>query len=200
MKYYAVKKGKTTGIFTTWDECRENVEKYKGAIYKSFSSLDEAKMYLQEENEDIFISEPKEETFDKPTAYVDGSFDVRSGAYSFGAILFYQNQKLTFKRKFESDEYSFARNVAGEIRGASFIIQYAIKNNIKTLDLFYDYQGIESWYTGEWKANNMLTKRYQEFANNNKDKIKVNFVKVKSHTGVKYNEEVDLLAKEALGI
>jgi len=200
MKYYAVKKGKTTGIFTTWEECKENVEKYKGALYKSFSSLDEAKKYLKDENEDVLISEPEEETFDKPTAYVDGSFDSRSGAYSFGAILFYQNQKFTFNRKFESDEYSFARNVAGEVRGASFIIQYAIKNNIKTLDLFYDYQGIESWYTGEWKANNMLTKRYQEFANNNKDKIKVNFVKVKSHTGVKYNEEVDLLAKEALGI
>lgn len=198
MKYYAVKKGKTTGIFTTWDECKESVDKFSGAEYKSFASIDEAKNYLEGEQSSSLTSE--EDTFDHPVAYVDGSYDVNSGAYSFGAILFYQNQKLTFKRKFDNDEYSFARNVAGEIRGASFIIQYAIKNNIKTLDLFYDYQGIESWYIGEWKANNPLTQRYQEFAKNNKDKIKVNFFKVKSHTGVKYNEEVDLLAKEALGI
>ncbi len=198
MKYYAVKKGNTTGIFETWEDCKKSVLNFKGAEYKSFTSLDEAREYLGLNLEDAKLKE--EEQFVNPVAYVDGSYNVKTGAYSFGAILFVDGKKLTFKKKFEQDEYSFARNVAGEIRGASFIIQYAIKNNIKTLDLFYDYQGIESWYTGDWKANNSLTQRYQEFAKNNSDKINVNFFKVKSHTGVKYNEEVDLLAKEALGI
>lgn len=193
MKYYAIKKGVKNGIFTSWDECKEYVQKYNGAIFKSFSTLEEAKDYLN----DISTYEVDS---NMPTAYVDGSFDKKTGDYSFGAILLIDNNKYTFKKKFSSDNYSFAHNVAGEIRGASFIISYAIKNGIKTLDLFYDYQGIESWYTGDWKANNILTQKYQEFANESKDKIKVNFHKVKSHTGVKYNEEVDLLAKEALGI
>lgn len=35
-KFYAVRKGKKTGIFSTWDECKEQVTGYKGAIYKSF--------------------------------------------------------------------------------------------------------------------------------------------------------------------
>lgn len=36
MKVYAVAKGKTTGIFNTWEECQESVKGISGAIYKSF--------------------------------------------------------------------------------------------------------------------------------------------------------------------
>ena len=35
-KIYAVKKGKTTGIFISWDECRDAVAGYPGAEYKVF--------------------------------------------------------------------------------------------------------------------------------------------------------------------
>ena len=40
-KYYAVKKGIKTGIFMTWDECRQYVEGFLGAQYKSFTSRKE---------------------------------------------------------------------------------------------------------------------------------------------------------------
>lgn len=193
MKYYAIKSGRKTGIFTSWDECKEYISGFPGAIYKSFKTIEEANDYLNG------VDKYKVDN-SLPTAYVDGSFNVQTGEYSFGAILLIDGKEHRFKKKFDKDEYSFARNVAGEIRGASFIINYAVKNKISTLELFYDYQGIESWYTGEWKANNNLTQNYQNFANNNKGIIHINFHKVKSHTGVKYNEEVDLLAKEALGI
>ena len=35
-KYYAVKVGKTPGIYQTWDECKANVDGFSGALYKSF--------------------------------------------------------------------------------------------------------------------------------------------------------------------
>jgi len=194
MKYYAVKVGKTPGVYDSWDACSKEVVGFSGAIYKSFSTREEAIAF-------VTGNEVKtEEIFDIPTAYVDGSFNVLTNEYSFGALLFFNNEKKTFKKKFSADEFSTYRNVAGEVRGASFIIFYAINHNIKELDLYYDYQGIESWYTGAWKANNELTKKYQEFGKEANSKIKVNFHKVKSHTGIKYNEEVDLLAKSALGI
>ena len=39
MKYYAIKEGKKKGIFTSWDECKEYVSGFKGAVYKSFFKL-----------------------------------------------------------------------------------------------------------------------------------------------------------------
>lgn len=46
-KFYAVKIGRETGIFLTWDECAKNVNKYPGAVYKSFKTRDEAENFLR---------------------------------------------------------------------------------------------------------------------------------------------------------
>jgi ribonuclease HI len=41
-KYYVVWEGRETGIFTTWAQCKAQVDKFAGAKYKSFPSLPEA--------------------------------------------------------------------------------------------------------------------------------------------------------------
>ena len=45
-KFYAVKKGLKTGIFRTWAECKESVDGYSGAVYKSFKTQQEAYAFL----------------------------------------------------------------------------------------------------------------------------------------------------------
>ncbi|KRN89984.1 ribonuclease H family protein [Ligilactobacillus ceti] len=45
-KYYAVAKGRQTGIFTQWPECQKNVTGYPGAKYKSFTTKTEALEWL----------------------------------------------------------------------------------------------------------------------------------------------------------
>jgi ribonuclease HI len=35
-KYYVVWRGRLTGIFDSWDECRKQVEGYEGAQYKGY--------------------------------------------------------------------------------------------------------------------------------------------------------------------
>lgn len=42
-KFYAVRKGRKTGIFTTWDECRAQVHGFPCAEYKSFPTMEGAK-------------------------------------------------------------------------------------------------------------------------------------------------------------
>ena len=42
-KFYVVWKGKHSGIFETWDDCKAQITGYKGAQYKSFSTFAEAK-------------------------------------------------------------------------------------------------------------------------------------------------------------
>lgn len=92
------------------------------------------------------------------------------------------------------------RNVAGEIMGAKKAMKFCIENNIKNIDIYYDYEGIEKWCTGIWKANKEGTKKYKSYYDSIKNKLNIHFFKVKGHSGNKYNELVDKLAKSAVGI
>ena len=46
MKFYAVKKGRTPGIYRTWDAAKEQVDGFSGAEYKSFEQITDATDYL----------------------------------------------------------------------------------------------------------------------------------------------------------
>ena len=192
MKYYAIKDDLNHEIVDSWDLCKEHLKNYTKPKYKSFKTKEEAEAFLNGEILDDNIAAPK--------AYIDGSYDSKTNAYSFGGVLIMDGKEYPYKKKFEPDEYSSLRNVAGEIQGAGFIIAYAVKKGIKELHIFYDYLGIEKWFTHEWKANSKIAVDYQILADRVKDKIKVYFHKVKSHTNNHYNDYADKLAKEALGL
>ena len=42
-KFYVVWQGKHPGIFESWNDCKAQIEGYKGAQYKSFATFEEAK-------------------------------------------------------------------------------------------------------------------------------------------------------------
>ena len=46
-KYYAVFKGRKTGIFSSWQECEEQVTGFSDALYKSFKTKGEAEAALE---------------------------------------------------------------------------------------------------------------------------------------------------------
>ncbi|QNQ81703.1 ribonuclease H family protein [Lactobacillus sp. PV012] len=46
MKFYAVRKGKRPGIYTSWNEAKEQVSGFSGAVYKSFTTLNEAEEFI----------------------------------------------------------------------------------------------------------------------------------------------------------
>ncbi len=190
MKYYAIKDETKKEIVTDWQTCQEKLKEYNKPKFKSFSSLDDANAFLNDEENKINL--------DEPFAYIDGSFDKETEKYSFGGILVINNVEYKYKKGFLKDEYSQFRNVAGEIKGAAYIINHAINLGIKKLHIFYDYEGIEKWYTFKWKANTKIALEYQEFSKKVSEKIEVIFHKVKSHTNVYYNEIADKLAKEGL--
>ena len=45
-KFYAVKRGRKTGIFTVWAECSAQVQGFQGAVYKGFMTEAEARDWL----------------------------------------------------------------------------------------------------------------------------------------------------------
>lgn len=197
--YYAVKEGRKVGIYDTWAECESQVKGYSGAVYKKFPTYEEAMGFIDEE-ERLEKKEILEIGKNEMIAYVDGSFDVKSGYYGYGIVLFTSQGKATYFQKEGDNDLADMRNVAGEIRGAMVAMKEAISRGKDTLYLHYDYMGIEKWAKGEWKANKYGTKKYKEYYDSIKDKLKVIFIKVKAHSGDEYNEEADKLAKIALGI
>ncbi len=95
-------------------------------------------------------------------------------------------------------EAAALRNVTGEMLGAMNAVKWSLEHGYTAVDIRYDYMGIEMWATGGWKAKNPLTQKYAEYMQKNAAKIKITFKKIAAHTGDKYNEEADQLAKAAL--
>ena len=190
-KIYAVKKGRETGTFTSWKECQASVSKYPGADFRGFPSKEEAEKYLYGSTSPVK---------NKCCAYVDGSFNNETGTYGYGGFLIDENGDSHTIQSFGKGEMSEMRNVAGEITGATCAIELALELNMTKLTIFYDYQGIESWATGEWKCKNPYTKAYKDYIDSISGKIAITFQKVKAHSGIKGNEEADRLAKEAVGL
>ena len=197
-KYYAVKVGKTPGIYLTWDECKDNVNGFPGALYKSFKTVEEAEVYagVKFDKEKLKKADSKSACY----AFVDGSFNVATNIYGYGGFLVVDNEKFIIQGSGNDEEMAAMRNVAGEIEGSATAVKLAIEKGVKELDIYYDYMGIEMWATGEWKRNKKGTVAYYEYMQSIKDKIKLNFIKVKGHSGIEGNEEADKLAKEAAGI
>lgn len=196
-KYYAVRRGKNIGVFNSWYECEKQVKGFSGAEYKSFISKQEALEYL---NENKTKEEIIEISLKTPYCFVDGSFNEITNTYGYGGFIVENGKKHVIKGSGSDKEFCNMRNVAGEIFGAMFCVKEAIKLELKELTIFYDYVGIEKWVSGEWKTNNKLTSFYHDFMKYNQNYIKLNFVKVKSHSGIEGNELADRLAKESVGI
>ena len=192
-KYYAVRQGRTIGIFDTWDECKKQVDGYSGAEYKSFQTEEEAKCYILNEEAKPVLS-------DNAIAYVDGSYLHSKKMFSFGAVIIYKGEERHFKAAFSDSSLASMRNVAGEIKGTEFVMRYCMENNIPAVEIYYDYEGIEKWCSGAWKTNKSGTVAYKQFYNEVIKNVKVNFIKVKGHSGDKYNDMADRLAKDAVGI
>lgn len=193
-KYYAVKAGKKPGIYDTWEACKKQVHGFKGAQYKSFTSLAEAEAFV---NQKTVIPTSQNGLI----AYVDGSFNIKTKEYGYGCVcLEGQTVVKEMYGKGNDSEYVTMRNVSGEILGSEKAIRYAIDNGYEDVYIYYDYEGVEKWATGVWKTNKVGTKAYVEKINAFKKEINIHFIKVLAHSGDFYNERADYLAKKSVGI
>ena len=75
-KYYAVKVGKTPGIYFTWDDCSKQVTGYKGAKYKSFLTVEEALAFIGDDNIKPANTEVEKKTYKSEKIVKDG-YDVK---------------------------------------------------------------------------------------------------------------------------
>lgn len=193
---YAVKKGYKVGLFNNWPECQAAVKGYKGAVYKGFEEKTEALAWLNTEEIKSGPSSSAQLTGIDFEVYTDGSYV--NGRYSYG-YAFIKNGEIVLEGNGVGEDLEAAgmRNVAGEIAAVRHAVEKAAALNAR-IRIYHDYSGISLWVTGEWQAKNKFTQAYAEFMRTHKGVYE--FQKVAGHSGDKFNDYVDGLAKEALGI
>lgn len=202
-KFYAVRKGYETGIFTTWDACQRQTHGYPGAEFKSFPTKEEAEEFLRSG-----AAAGTEMTLPEVYAFTDGSYhetlvgDVLEKRYGFGGFLHYSESEEDIPLQGCGTDpcYAESRNVAGEVLGAIAAMKKAVALGLPEMTLFYDYEGIERWPTRLWKTNKPISQMYVKEYDAISDKLKVRFCHVKAHTGIPGNELADQMAKDAVGI
>lgn len=140
-------------------------------------------------------SQSKNEDTNSYKIYVDGSY--MNNRIGYGAVILKDNKPIKELYGEVTDDYAIqSRQVGGEIVAVQEGLRWCGNEGIKDVSIYYDFQNLEKWATGEYKTNNTLSQRYKSFIDS--CEINIKWYKVKSHTGVKWNERADELAK--LGI
>ena len=197
-KYYGVKKGKITGVFKTWDECKMAVDGFPGAEYRGFSTLTEAQAFVGMGSDAQHMLRynsgadiPQEGTL---LAYVDGSYEDSIKKYAFGCVFILPDGRIYTEYGNGDNPQSLQhRNVTGEMLGAMYAVKVAMANGYSRIEIRYDYEGIEKWVTGVW-----LTQKYAQAMRDWMQGIQIIFTKVPAHSNVRYNEVADETAKTGL--
>ena len=185
LKFYAIKTPNESKIVMTWAECEKLTHGVKGVLFKSFGTRAEA---------EAWISGMEAPVPDGIRVFVDGSFspDFPKSGWAFVVT---ENDVEIARGSGITAFDAESRNIDGEVM-ASFQAMRWLDSNDKTGTICHDYEGIARWAKGEWQAKSNIAKRYVAAAQPYLHRV--SFEKVEAHTGVKWNELVDKLAKEAI--
>lgn len=202
--YYAVRVGRSSGIYYSWDECRRQIDRFPNAEYKKFLVKSEAQEYLNTykkkkiEREEALKAE-------KIIIYVDGSctsdkkLDLQAGIG-----IYFKDKEIRVSEKLPGKEQT---NNRAELYAVLRALELC-NDNVSTLEIRSDSEYVinifERWIEG-WKKRNW-EKRKGEIKNKDLikkiDKLicdrvgKVFFIHVRAHQGEEGNETADKLAKK----
>lgn len=208
-KVYAIKEGFNFAtnekvenlIVNTWAECQKYIKGVKGAKYKSFEDINEAKKFLYDG--DGMLKKGKDSyPMDCLHIYVDGSYNITTEKYAYALVAVKDNVVEYIENgKSQDNSNKSIRQIAGELEATVRGVEYALRENEKKVVIFHDYAGIAHHATGFWERKEQSSVDYYNKMRSLMDKgIEVIFVKVDSHTGDLYNEIADEKCKEALSI
>jgi ribonuclease HI len=199
--YYAVAAGHKIGIYENWEECNKNIDDYKNPIYKKFDNIEDAKKFIEEFADTIYV-------------YTDGacSGNGHKNALAGIGIYFSKDNENNVSEKLEGE--NLTNNIAeltAVIRAILIIKKMEFKNKVIVTDSEYVIKCATTY--GEklekknWEKKNKeipnlsLVKKVYELTN----KYDIKYKHVKAHTGNKDRHSIsnyyaDKLANDSIGI
>lgn len=150
VKYYAVRKGRETGIFTAWSQVKPLINGFSGAQHKSFTNIDSAQSYLMSDGTSSPLSTSPNISVPSPDGlrrsfdglntasadsennsfegqydviiYTDGSANQEGGGY--GVVFSKDNTAIsTFKGQLPIDQYPKPTNNQAELYAILIALQ-----------------------------------------------------------------------------
>ena len=202
--FYAVAVGVKKGVYTTWEECKQNIENVENAKYKKFATIDDALEFVEENSNSIFV-------------YTDGSC-INNGSENAKAgigIYFKKDDPRNLSKELTSDTVKLTNNIA-ELTAAIEAINLIKKEDYEKKIIVTDSEYIIKCATtygkkldaNEWKSskdkevpNINLVKKIYELTN----KYNITFKHIKAHTENRDKHSIgnyyaDKLANEAIGL
>lgn len=223
MPFYAVRRGRTPGVYRTWDECQAQTDKFPGAQYKKFLSWDSAEAWRtagsdapqtsKEEKAAAGLVRLRQAQADgKAIVYVDGSNTSKGPARlaSWG-LHCAVGEATTYEASGVLTGPPVAlrmNNVYGELAGALHALSLLVGGPLPgscpedpprydEIVLVHDYEGIAEWPRLNWNAKNpWIAEVYVPQMRALRDQIE--YVWVRGHTGLAGNDRADRLAAAAI--
>lgn len=89
--FYAVLKGRIPGIYTDWNECKKQTDKFPGPVFRKFSSREEAEKFLLPEKTETTPLKKKQVEIvfedDESILYTDGAHNKVTGDEAWGSVV-----------------------------------------------------------------------------------------------------------------
>lgn len=213
-KIYAVFQGKFPGLYKTWDEASAQVQGFKGAVYKSFSTREEAILWLRQCVLDAKEAVPEHlidliKTVDTPekgdkriVIHTDGGASPNPGKGGYGIVLTHGRH-----RKELYAGYELTTNNRMEMLGVIVALQSLKKPSdvILYTDSKYVVDSVSKGWAKKWRSKGWKRSDGQLAENidlweqllNLLNDHTVEFQWVKGHAGNRENERCDQLVEIA---
>jgi len=223
--FYAVVKGRTPGIYTEWygeNGAEKQVSGFQGAIYKGFSTRDEAERWQKEQTHSPAkpaqpvaskAPEPPVSAKAQPTempapdqviVYTDGACTGNPGPGGYGVVILRDGQRQEL-----SGGFRLTTNNRMELTACIVALQALPAGSQVVLhsDSQYVVRGINEGWAKRWRANQWWRTRNERAENPDLwselldlcEQHHVEFVWVRGHAGTAENERCDRLSVASSG-
>jgi len=215
MKYYAVRIGYLPGIYYNWEDCKKNVLSFKGAKYKKFDNILEAKNFINNIKTPDYITNNIIQTNINDNSilnvYTDGSCygNGQQISYAGYGIYFSQNDNRNLSIPLIGPSTNNIAELKAILKVFEIINDYLKKGNLVNIytDSEYSIKCFTNYgdklYKKDWKSKNHipnleLIKQGYFFYKSHYNNIK--FLHIDAHTGKQdihslSNEKADELAR-----
>lgn len=150
-KFYVVWKGRKTGIFTSWNVCKQQIDGFEGAQYKSFSDLDEAEKasqgnyndYKGKDTQKPVLSASEKLKFGTPileSIAVDAACAGNPGILEYRGVFTHNKQEIFRKGPFKN-----GTNNIGEFLALVHGIALLKSKNQENIPIYSDSKIAISW-------------------------------------------------------